>query len=429
MKEFANNFINFIKESPSNFFAVENTKKILEKHNYEKLNLNEKWELKNNSYYVKINESALVAFQIGDGNIEEEGFRIAASHTDSPGIKIKPQSEIKENNYLKLNIEIYGGPILNTWLDRPLSLSGRVYTKGDNIFKPKLHLIKLNKPLLIIPNLAIHQNREVNKGYELNKQVDMLPLLALIEENFEKNNIVLELISNELGVCQSEIIDFELYLHEFEEGKIIGLNEEFISASRIDNLASLYTSTEALISSKAFKGIKVIVAFDNEEIGSRTRQGADSLMLSLVLEKIIYGLGKNRDEYIRALEKSFMLSVDGAHAIHPNQASKTDPTNKPMLNKGIVIKYNANFSYTTDALSSSIIKELARKNSLNTQNFLNRSDLAGGSTIGPLSSKYLPIKSADIGLPMLAMHSIRELCGVEDLRDLTKLVTSFFSEN
>lgn len=429
MKEFANKFIDFIHKSPNNFFAVYNTKEILEKNKYTELKVEDKWDLKNNKYYVKINESAIVAFEIGKGDIEKDGFRIVASHTDSPSIKIKPQSEIQENNYLKLNIEIYGGPILNTWLDRPLSISGRVYTRGENSFSPKLHLININRPLLIIPNLAIHQNREVNKGYELNKQIDMLPLIALIEDNFEKDKVILSLLAKEIGINQDDILDFELYLHEFEKGQVLGLNEEFISASRIDNLASVYASTSALVNSDSFKGIKVMVAFDNEEIGSRTRQGADSLMLSNLLEKIVYSLNKGKDEYFRALENSFMLSVDGAHAIHPNQASKTDITNKPMINKGIVIKYNANFSYTSDALSSSIIKELARKNSIKLQYFVNRSDLAGGSTIGPLSAKYLPIKSIDIGLPMLAMHSIRELCGIEDLDNLTNLIKKFFSEN
>lgn len=428
MKKLAEDFINFSYKSPNGFFAVENGKKILDKKDYTQLYLGDKWNLeKNSKYYLTINESSLFAFETGNGEVEENGFRIIGSHTDSPGIKIKPNPEIVENNYLKLNIEIYGGPILNTWLDRPLSIAGRVYTKGHEHFAPKLNLVDLKKPLLIIPNLAIHQNREVNKGVELNKQTDMLPVVTLIKENFEKKDFLLGLLAGELGVKVEEILDFELYLYEVDKGQLIGLEEEFVSAARIDNLASMFASMEGLLDSDKFDGVKVIAAFDNEEIGSRTKQGADSVTLATILEKIIYGLGKNKEDYIRSLEKSFMLSADGAHAVHPNQSSKTDPTNTPKVNGGVAIKYNSNFSYTTDAYSGSIVKAIANEADIKYQYFVNRSDLGGGSTIGPLSSKHLPINSIDLGLPMIAMHSVRELCGVEDIYSLKKLIEVFFS--
>ena len=427
MKKFAKNFLDFSYKSPAAFFTVKNAQELLDKKGFKSLKENEKWEIKNNEkYYVTINDSGLFAFEIGDKKASETSFRIVGSHTDSPGIRIKPNPEIVDNGFLKLNIEIYGGPILNTWLDRPLALAGRVYTKGENSFKPKLNLLNINKPLMIIPNLAIHQNREVNKGVELNKQIDMLPTLALVKDGFEKKNYLIKLLAEELGVEATEILDFELYLYEFEKGSFVGFNEELLSASRIDNLASVYGSIMGLLESKAFGGIKVVAAFDNEEIGSETRQGADSNTLAHILERVVYALGGTREDFLRSLTESFMFSADGAHAIHPNKPGTTDPTNVPKVNGGATIKFSANFKYTTDALSSSIIKDLAEKNGIKYQVFVNRSDLVGGSTIGPASSKYLPIPSIDLGIPMLSMHSIRELCGVEDLENIKDLIKAFY---
>lgn len=427
MEKFAKDFLDYSYKSPVAFYSVKNCEKILGDNGFTKLDFGKKWELKNSSkHYVTVNDSALYVFEIGDKSASETSFRIAGSHTDSPGIKIKPNPEICENGFLKLNIEIYGGPILNTWLDRPLALAGRVYTKGENSFKPKSHLININKPLMIIPNLAIHQNREVNKGIELNKQIDMLPTLAIIKDGFEKKNYLIKLLAEELGVDVADILDFEIYLYEFEKGSFVGVENEFISASRIDNLASVYGSLIGMLESKSFGGIKVAAAFDNEEIGSETRQGADSNSLTYILERVIYALGGTREDFLRSLTESFMLSADGAHAIHPNKGGTTDPTNIPRVNEGVAIKLSANFKYTTDSFSASIIKDIANKNGLKHQYFVNRSDLAGGSTIGPASSKYLPITSVDLGIPMLSMHSIRELCGVEDLENIKNLIKEFY---
>lgn len=427
MNKFAKNFLDFSYKSPVSFFAVKNGVELLEKKGYKKLNLNDKWQLKNSSkYYVTINDSALYAFEIGNNDVSETSFRIVGSHTDSPSIKIKPNPEIVENGFLKLNIEIYGGPILNTWLDRPLSLAGRVYTKSENSFKPNVHLININKALMIIPNLAIHQNREVNKGIELNKQIDMLPTLSLVKEKFEKKDYLIKLLAKELNIESSEILDFEIYLYEYEKGSFVGAEDELLSASRIDNLASVYSSLEGLLESKTFGGIKVAAAFDNEEIGSETRQGADSNSLAHIMERVIYALGGTREDFLRSLPESFMLSADGAHAIHPNKSSTTDPTNIPKLNNGVAIKLSANFRYSSDSLSTSVIKDIADKNNLKYQYFVNRSDLVGGSTIGPASSKYLPITSVDLGIPMLSMHSIRELCGIEDLTNIKNLIKAFY---
>lgn len=427
MRNFAKEFLDFSYESPVSFFAVKNSIELLKNKGFKELKENEKWDLKNNEkYMLNINNSGLFAFETGKASVENTSFRIVGSHTDSPSIRIKPNPEIVDNGFLKLNIEIYGGPILNTWLDRPLAIAGRVYTKGINSFKPNLHLLNINKPLMIIPNLAIHQNREVNKGIELNKQIDMLPTLSLVKEGFEKKNYLIKLIAEELKVSASEILDFELFLYEFDKGNFVGVDNELLSASRIDNLASVFASLKALTESNSYDGIKVLAAFDNEEIGSETRQGADSNALSHILERVIYSMGGTREDYLRALTESFMFSADGAHAQHPNKPSTTDPTNTPRVNGGVTIKYSANFKYTTDSLSASIIKDIAEKNSISYQIFVNRSDLLGGSTIGPASSKYLPVPSIDLGIPMLSMHSIRELCGVEDLSSIKELIKAFY---
>lgn len=428
MINFAKDFLNFSYKSPSAFLTIENAVKILDDFGYSKLDIKDSWELKKNQkYYLTINDTSFFAFKTSSKDINETFFKIVGSHTDSPSIKIKPSPEIIENDYLKLNVEIYGGPILNTWLDRPLGISGRVYTKSENAFLPKPHIINVNKPLMIIPNLAIHQNREVNKGVELNRQIDMLPIATLIKEKSEQNNFLIELISKEINVNVSEILDFEIYLHEIDKGSFVGTDSEFLSASRIDNLASVYTSLMALEESENSSYIPIIAAFDNEEIGSETRQGADSLILSNILERIVYSLEGNRKNFLEITSKSFMISADGAHAIHPNKPSLTDPTNHPMLNKGPVIKLSSNFRYTTDSYTGSIIRQIAEEKEINYQYFVNRSDLQGGSTIGPASSKYLPIPSIDLGIPMLSMHSIRELCGIEDLFTLKNLLKEFYN--
>ncbi|TDT72548.1 aspartyl aminopeptidase [Hypnocyclicus thermotrophus] len=417
-------FLKFVYDSPTAFNAVDNIKKILLKENFIELDMSQKWNLeKKGKYFIIKNNSSLFAFQIGEENIKETGFKIIGSHTDSPGFKIKPNPEIIIENYMKLNIEVYGGPIYNTWLDRPLSIAGRIILK-DLTTK----IVNINKPLLIIPNLAIHQNREVNKGISLNPQENLLPIIEIMTKKLEKENYLLNIISKETEININQILDFELFLYEYDKGSTIGLNNEMISSSRIDNLASVFTSLNALINNKNNKNTKIIACFDNEEIGSTTLQGADSLSLSYLLEKICYGLELNREDFISSLEKSFIISADGAHAFHPNYSNKGDITNKLLMNNGIAIKYSSNYSYTSNAYSASYIKKICKENNIKYQYFLNRSDTRGGSTIGPISQSNLPINSVDIGIPMLAMHSIRELCGTEDLKLLNKLLNKFFEK-
>lgn len=428
MKDFAKNLIDFIYESPTAFNFVETSRKLLDENGFCELDFLDKWKLKENGkYYITKNLSSLVAFTINSNNTCEEGFRIIGSHSDSPCFKIKPNPEITcENRYLKLNTECYGGPILSTWLDRPLSLAGRVCLKSDNILKPNEKIININKPVCIIPNLAIHMNRSVNEGYAFNKQKDMLPFVGVLNETLEKDDFLINLISNELKVDKEDIIDFDLFLYEYEKGKLIGVNEEFISSSRLDNLSMAHASLNALINSKNSKGINVVAVFDNEEVGSSTKQGADSNMLLNILERICISLSKNREEFLKSIYSSFMISSDLAHAVHPNLGEKHDPVNRPIIGDGPVIKINANQAYTSDSYSISIYKSICKEANIKYQEFVNRSDERGGSTIGPISSTHIDIPSIDVGSPIFAMHSIRELGSVSDHFNIYKTFLKFF---
>jgi len=426
--QFAQKLIDFIYDSPSSFHVVKNVGDMLQKKGFKKLDIRDKWNIKKGEkYYIEKNGTALIGFVVGHGDIEEDGFRIIGAHTDAPTFRIKPSPEmVVENNYLKLNVETYGGPILSTWFDRPLGLAGRVSLKSENPLYPETRLLNINRPILIIPNLAIHMNRNVNEGVELNKQKDMLPLLSLIDKEFSKDSYLIKLIAQELNVDSSKIIDFDLFLYEFEKGSIVGLNNEFISCGRLDDLAMVHAGIEALMDCSDSKATKVMVCFDNEEIGSSTKQGADSPMLKTVLERIVYSLGKDREDFFRALYSSFIISSDMAHALHPNYTDKHDPTNRPVINKGPVIKINANQSYTTDSDSCAVYEMICERAGVPVQKFVNRSDLRGGSTIGPISSTHLDIRSIDIGNPMLSMHSIRELGGVLDHYYIKKSFDEFF---
>lgn len=426
--EFAQDLIDYIYDSPTAFHAVAKAKEDLCKEGFIEVKEEEKWNLeKGGKYFVTKNDSALTAFVVGTGEIEEKGFKIIGAHTDSPSFRIKPAPEmVVDNTYIRLNTEVYGGPILNTWMDRPLGVAGRVTLRSENILYPETRLVNINKPIMIIPNIAIHMNRDVNTGIELNKQKDTLPLLSMVSEELEKNNYLMSAIAKELSVELTQIIDFDLFLYEYEKGSIIGLNNEFISSSRLDDLAMVHAGIRALAKAPAAKATNVMVCFDNEEVGSSTKQGADSNMLVDILERISISLGKNREDFLRAISKSFIISADNAHAVHPNSPEKHDPTNKPYMNKGPVIKINANQSYTTDSNSDAVYELVCEKAGVPVQKFVNRSDVRGGSTIGPISSTHLNIRSVDMGNPTLAMHSIRELGGVLDHTYVTKSFEEFY---
>lgn len=428
-KKLALELLEFINGSPTAYHAADTVKKQLEKQGFKEVKENEKWDLcKGGKYYVAKNNSAVIAFEVGCGNLEEYGFRIIGAHTDSPSFKIKPAAEMRsENKYIRLNTEVYGGPILSTWFDRPLSLAGRVALKGKSPLKPEIKLININKPLLVIPNIAIHMNRGVNDGYSFNAQKDTLPLLGFINEKFEKEGYLLSIISENLGVNKEDILDFDLLLYEYEKGCLLGLDEEFISSSRLDDLCMLFSALKGFTESKENKCTKVLIAIDNEEIGSLTSQGARSSFIKTILERIVLSLGKDREEFFRALNNSSMISSDVAHAVHPNHGDKCDPTNRPVLGGGPVIKIAASGSYSTDSFASAVFQSICKEAGVPCQKFVNRSDMRGGTTIGPMSAADLGIPVMDIGTPLIGMHSVRELGSVKDNYYTAKAFTEFYN--
>lgn len=421
--------LDFINKSKTAFQGAYEVKNILDQNGFTEIKESDCWNLsKGDKHYIIKNDSAVIAFEVGSGEIEEDGFRLIGAHTDSPGFRIKPSAEMTvENNYVKLNTEVYGGPILSTWFDRPLSIAGRVTLKSDNVFKPETRIVDVNKPVLIIPNLAIHMNRSVNEGYEFNKQKDVLPLLTLCNEKLEKDNYLVNLLAETLNVEASEILDFDLFLYEYAEGTLVGLNEELISCGRLDDLWMVFAGLKALTESSNIKSTKVLVALDNEEIGSLTSQGANSSILENILERIALGLNKDREGFRRALSNSVMISADLAHAIHPNYTEKCDPTNRPLLGGGPVIKIAASGSYSTDSFAAGIFKGICEKAEVPYQVFVNRSDMRGGTTIGPITAAKLNIPVIDMGAPLLSMHSIRELASVKDNEYTIKAFTEFFN--
>ena len=428
-KNLALDLIDFLYKSPTAHHSVKTIRERLELNGFNEVKESDKWNLqKDGKYYVIKNDSALIAFTIGNGDIEEDGFKLIGAHTDSPGFRIKANPEmVSEGTYLKLNTEVYGGPILYTWFDRPLGIAGKVTLKGSSPLKPEVKLVNINKPLLIIPSLAIHMNRSVNEGLNINKQKDTLPLLSLINEKFEKDGYLLKILAEELKVDTSDILGFDLGLYEIEKGAIIGLNEEFISAGRLDDMWMVYAGIQALIESKPNKSTKVMVCMDNEEIGSLTAQGANSALLLNILERITLALGKDREGLHRALANSLMISADLAHAVHPNLEEKHDPTNRPVLGKGPVLKTAASGSYSTDSYNAAIFEGLCNSAEVPYQKFFNRSDVRGGTTIGPITSSLLTIPVMDMGAPLLSMHSIRDLAAVKDNVYTIKLFTQFYN--
>ncbi|WP_036729574.1 M18 family aminopeptidase [Peptoniphilus mikwangii] len=418
--------IEFIDNSPCSYFAVRNMAGLLEKFGFKKLECKDNWELKKgDKCYITNNDSSIIAFTIGRNDVEKTGFKIVGSHSDSPGFRIKNNAQMKFENNLKLNTEVYGGAILSTWFDRPLSIAGRVVLKSDNLLNPKIELVKIDRDLLIIPSLAIHMNRDINKGFEFNPQTHTLPLMGLANEEI-KEDMLVDLLAKELSVSTDDITDYDLYLYDRNGGKILGLNNEFVSVGRLDNLAMAYISLKALMDTDSGSGVNVMVCTDNEEVGSSSRQGADSPMVENTLERIAIGLGKNREEFFRAIDLSYIISADMAHAVHLNFGEKADPTNRPLLGGGPVIKYAANKAYTSDAVSASIFKGLCDRAEVPCQSFYNRSDMRGGSTIGPITQNHINIKSVDIGNPMLSMHSVRELCAVDDNLYLYKVFLELY---
>ena len=428
-KKLALELVDFLYDSPSACHGVKATQKILDENGFVEIKETDKWNLQaKGKYYVIKNDSALIAFEVGTGDIEEKGFRLIGAHTDVPGFRIKPNPQmISEGKYVKLNTEVYGGPILHTWYDRPLSIAGKVSLKGSSPLKPETRLVNINKPLLIIPSLAIHMNREVNEGFKINRQVDTLPLLGLINDKLEKEDYLMNILAEELQVNKEDILNFELGLYEYERGSLIGMNEELISSGRFDDLWMVFSGIKALVDSRENEATKVMICIDNEEIGSLTAEGANSTLLNNILERIALGLGKDRERYYRTLANSIMISADLAHAVHPNLGDKHDPTNRPVLEGGPVLKIAASGSYSTDSFNGAVFAGVCEAAGVPFQKFVNRSDVRGGTTIGPVTAANLTIPVIDMGAPVLGMHSIRELASVKDNYYTVKAFTEFFS--
>ena len=429
-REYAREMLDFIERSPSCFHTVANVAKLLNAQGFRELKESEEWELnRGEGLYVIRNDSSLIALRMPNASKNwdsPQGFHIVASHSDSPSFKVKESPEMAvEEHYLKLNTEKYGGMILSSWMDRALSVAGRVAVRDGKDVKTRL--VNLDSDLLVIPNLAIHMNRDMNKGVEYNPQVDMLPLYADCSQG-EKKDALREQIAQELGVSKEDILGQDLFLYVRDKGRILGENGEFVLSPRLDDLQCVFSSVKGFMESISSSYINVCAVFDNEEVGSGTRQGADSTFLEDTLWRVAQGLGENHGEFLRLVSDSFLISADNAHGVHPNHPEKADPTNRPYLNGGIVLKYHGSQKYTTDALSGGKIKLLCEKAGVPCQTYANRSDVPGGSTLGNISTAHVSVESADIGLPQLAMHSAVETAGVKDIRYAVELFKAFYQQ-
>ncbi len=395
--------------------------------NFKELPLAESWELtKGGAYYINVFDSTLVAFSIGEEPGETPVLKLAASHTDWPCLKVKPSPEITSFEYGKLNVEIYGGPLLGTWFDRPLSMAGKVCVAGSSPMKPETVFVDFARPLLTVPSLAIHMNREANNGVPINAQVDMLPLIARITEALSREHFFLDALAREAGVKKEDILDYEIYIYNREEGTLLGLQDEFYSSPRLDNLTSVQACLSGITAEPCKNGINVIALYDNEEIGSHTKQGAASALMEHILEKLCLSLGYSRETFLNVLMSGFLLSLDVAHAIHPNHGEKCDIKNQIVMGDGVAIKLAASQSYATDASSTGVIEGICRKENIPYKKFSNRSDVKGGSTLGSISSALLTMRTVDAGVPILAMHSAREVMGTKDQEALVRLSEAFF---
>lgn len=421
--------LKFTDESVSCFHAVKNVEDRLKENGFIRLKENKSWELKpGKSYYVKRNDSSLIAFRIPKGEIK--GFHIAASHSDSPTFKLKAKSEVNvENHYVKLNVEPYGGMIYATWLDRCLSVAGRVIYRRDD--KLKSRTVNIDEDLLVIPNLAIHMDREMNKNLSYNPQIDLQPLLGAWQEEDAKESetdILMEKLACAAGIEKEEILGSDLFLYVRDKGKLAGAQKELMIAPRLDDLVCVFASMEAILASEPKDMVSVCAVFDNEEVGSCTKQGAASTFLENALSRIGEAMGKTGGAYLQLLAESFMISADNAHGVHPNHPEKADSTCRPYLNRGIVIKYHGGQKYTTDAWSEAVIKELCRKAEVPYQVYCNRSDIPGGSTLGNISAGQVSIPAVDIGIAQLAMHSAVETAGSMDVEYLVRVLAQFYGE-
>ena len=427
--------LSFLDASPVNFLAVKNFTEELQQHGYRRIDTTEALGTvkAGDKFFVTKNDSSIYAFQIGRKALAETGFHMICAHCDSPTFRIKPHAEIDcEGGIVKLNTEVYGGPIMSTWFDRPLTLAGRVIVKSKDVMTPTTLLLHVKRPLLQISNLAIHFNRQVNDGVKLSRQKDVLPILGIINDELEKGNLLMNIILEELNkqqtVAREDILDFDLYLADATPACTFGAHNELISSGRLDDLSMCFAGLEALLASQPTDTTQVLAIFDNEETGSQTKQGAGSPFLSYMLKRIALAQGGTEEAYYQAVERAFMISADNAHAWHPNYSEKYDPTNHPMLGGGPVIKFNAAQKYASDAYSASVFAGLCKKAGVPCQRFVNHSDVPGGSTLGNILASSIPLRGVDMGNAILAMHSCRETGSTADHEFCVKVFTQFYQE-
>ena len=428
-----NRLLSFLDASPVNFLAVKNIADMLEAGGFRRLNPALPIGMVNagDRFFVTKNDSSIFAFRIGAKTLADVGFHMICAHADSPTFRIKPNAEMLcEGGLVKLNTEVYGGPIMSTWFDRPLTLAGRVIVRSQDVMQPQTMLLHIKRPLLQISNLAIHFNRQVNDGVKLSKQKDVLPLLGQINSQLEAGNLLMNVIVEELNkqrpIQQEDILDFDLYLADTAPACTFGVHNEFISAGRLDDLSMCFAGLEAMLAAHDTDTTQVLAIFDNEETGSQTKQGAGSPFLSYMLKRIALAQSQTEEAYYQAVERAFMISADNAHAWHPNYAEKYDPTNHPMLGGGPVIKFNAAQKYASDAASAAVFAGLCAKAGVPCQRFVNHSDVAGGSTLGNILASSIPLRGVDMGNAILAMHSCRETGSVRDHEYCVKVFTEFF---
>ena len=424
---YAEELFRFIKACPTAFHVVDSMKSLLDVAGYRQLLEGEAWELNEGGrYYVIRNGSSLIAFRVPVGGFR--GFQIMASHSDTPCLKIKENPEMTaENVYVKLNVEKYGGMICSTWFDRPLSVAGRIIVRTAEGITSKL--VNIDRDLLMIPSLAIHMNREANDGYKIHAQKDMMPLFGMCSESDHDAKTFMDVVAQEAKVSKEDILGSDLYVYNRIAGTVWGVNGEFMSSSKLDDLECAYASLKGFLTSETGESIPVHCVYDNEEVGSQTRQGAASTFLADTLYRIQESLGGGKAEYLRALSSSLMLSADNAHAVHPNYPEKACPTNRPVMNQGIVIKFSGNQRYTSDGVSAGMFRSISRAAGVPVQVFVNHSDIAGGSTLGNISGTQVAVKCVDIGLAQLAMHSAYETGGVKDLEYLIRVAKMFFESS
>lgn len=425
--------LSFLDSSPVNFLAVDTLRKRLLEAGFQEFDAkNPIHDVKPCSqFFVTKNDSSLYAFRMGNKKLSQNGFHVICAHCDSPTFRIKPNAEMTcEGGITKLNTEVYGGPIMSTWFDRPLSLAGRVIVTSKDAMNPETRLLFCKQTLMQISNLAIHFNRQVNDGVKLSKQKDMLPILGIVQNELEKGNLLMNVICQEIKCQPEEILDFDLYLYDATPACTFGVHNEFLSSGRLDDLSMVHAGLQALLQTgdNVPETTQVLAIFDNEETGSQTKQGAGSPFLASILQRIVLAQGDTLEGFYQAVEKAFMISADNAHAWHPNYSDKYDPTNHPVLGGGPVIKFNAAQKYASDAASAAVFAGLCKVAGVPCQRFVNHSDVAGGSTLGNILASSLPLRGVDMGNPVLAMHSARETASCADHEYCIRAFKAFYAQ-